>query len=91
MIPVFLFTEIRYLIRHPWTFNWTAWVAWVVITGASFILTRSEKTLGYTWLGWGAAIFIYYQVKIYLNRRRPEVMKRHHQHYYRKIRTQRRR
>jgi hypothetical protein len=81
-LPIAIITEIIYLIRHPWTFNWTATIVWATITGIGFLLFRSEKTIGFSPFVFCGAFFAYYSLKINLNRRRPEVMKRHREHYY---------
>jgi len=83
-LPILLFREIVYLIRHPWTFNWTATLVWSIITAIGLLLFRIEKTIGLAPFVWGVAIMVYYYLKINLNRRRPEVMKLHRQHYYRR-------
>jgi hypothetical protein len=87
IILAFLFTEIRYLIRHPWTFNWTATLVWAVITTTSIVFILKERAITFATLACGAAIMVYYYLKINLNRRRPKVMQLHHQHYYRKTHT----
>jgi hypothetical protein len=81
-LPIAIITEIIYLIRHPWTFNWIATIVWTIITGIGLLLFRSEKTIGFSPFVLGGALFTYYSLKINLNRRRPGVMKRHHEHYY---------
>ena len=82
IIPWFLFVEINYLFKHPWTFNLTAALVWAVITGFSALFVADDWRLGLVPVIHAAAVGVYYILKINLNRRRPAVMKLHHQHYY---------
>jgi hypothetical protein len=81
IIPAFIFYEGRYLIRHPWTFNWTATIVWATITAIGFIFVREGPILGIVPVIHCVAIMAYYYLKINLNRRRPRVMELHRKHY----------
>ncbi|MBM4338990.1 MAG: hypothetical protein FJ110_05565 [Deltaproteobacteria bacterium] len=87
--PLWLIYEIGYLIRHPWSFNWIAASVWAIITCAGIYLTQLGNWIALSPFFWMAAIAIYYVLKIRLNRRRPEVMRRFREYYRSPAHTER--
>jgi len=89
-LPYRLFTEIVYLIRHPWIFNWIATTTFLFFVGLGFIFTRNPKTQPFVVITWVVGFMAYYVLKINLNRRKPKVRKRHYKHYRDGIHTHKR-
>jgi len=77
-----IITEITYLFRHPWTFNWIATITWLLMIGIGVLAIRNNKHPAIPIILFILSFPTYYYLKINLNRRRPKVMKRHRQHYY---------
>lgn len=65
IIPVFLFREIRFLIRHPKTFSPLATILWVLITAASIPFMENKPTLGLVPVIHAIAVGVYYWAKWY--------------------------
>lgn len=78
----FIFEEIIYLVRHPWTFNWIATLAWLLMIGIGVLAIQNNTHPAIPVILFIFSFPTYYWLKIELNRRRPGVMKRHHKHYY---------